>query len=95
MVLGNQTRQYQVGSDLHLQLGDPPLDAIAAQESCRIDASADREWFARHPNAKKRERLASIRELKAQGMPPGSRVVVLRGPHGQQARMFVLPDSGS
>lgn len=87
----NQTRQYELGSDIHLQTGDKPVDDIAARESCQIDAAADREWFARNPNAKKRERLASVRELKANGLPPGSRTVVLRGPYGEQIRLLLPP----
>ena len=91
MTRREQRQKAQAGADLHLQLGHRPVDAIASQESCRIDAAADREWFAKHPTKIRREWPASIRELKAHGMPIGSRTVVLRGPDGAQIRMFEPP----
>ncbi|HEY0982392.1 hypothetical protein [Schlesneria sp.] len=79
--------------DVHLQFGRKPIDAKAAEESCQVDAAADREWFARNPLAIQRERLASSRELKAQGLLPGTLAVIFRGPCGAQIRMFVTPSA--
>jgi len=73
----------------HFHLGPPLADAAAADESCRIDAAQDREWFAQHPDRNERERPATELELRSTGHPPGTRVLVLRGPHGLQMRCFL------
>lgn len=86
-----QRRHFHVGNDLHIQIGDSPADIDAARESCRIDAAADREWFRRHPRETRRERPASVRELRAHSLPIGTVVVVLLGPFGEQLRMFFPP----
>ena len=84
-------RNYRVNNDLHIHLGDPPADVDAARESCRVDAAADREWFRQHPHETRRERPASVRELRAHSLPIGTVVVVLLGPFGEQVRMFFPP----
>lgn len=86
-----QRRNYRVNNDLHIHIGDPPADVAAAFESCRIDAAEDREWFRRHPHETRRERPASVRELRAHSLPIGTVVVVLLGPFGGQVRMFFPP----
>ena len=91
MTRQKQRQKAQTGADVHIQLGCKPLDANASKESCRIDAAADREWFAQNPRAMRRERPASIRELKAHDMPIGTRAVIFRGPRGSQIRMFFPP----
>lgn len=79
--------------DTHYYLGDQPLrDEEAAQQSCAIDAADDKQWFADHPAANRRERLASCREQKANGLMPGALAVIFRGPHGCQIRVFVSSD---
>ena len=87
-----QRRHFHVGNDLHIQMGNPPVDADAARESCLIDAAADREWFRQHPHETRRVRPSSVLELKATGAPIGTVTVVRRGPCGEQARMFIHPD---
>lgn len=87
-----QHRHIHVGNDLHIQMGNPPVDADAARESCLIDAAADREWFRQHPHETRRVRPSSVLELKATGAPIGTVTVVRRGPCGEQARMFFPPD---
>ena len=67
-----QRRHFHVGNDLHIQMGNPPVDVDAARESCRIDAAADREWFRQHPNETRRVRPSSVLELKATGAPIGT-----------------------
>ena len=86
-----QRRHFHVGNDVHIHFGDSPADADAARESCRIDAAEDREWFRRHPRETRRERPASVRELRAHSLPIGTVVVVLLGPFGEQVRMFFPP----
>lgn len=76
-------------ADVHIWVGKNPPDAISSAESCRIDAAADREWFKQNPGATKRERPASIRELKASGLLPGTLAVIFRGPNGTQFRIFI------
>ena len=87
-----QRWHIHVGNDLHIQMGNLPVDADAARESCLIDAAADREWFRQHPHEMRRIRLSSVLELKATGAPIGTVTVVRRGPCGEQARMFIRPD---
>lgn len=87
----HKAQHFRVKDDVHLQIGQQPVDAKAAEESCRIDAADDRVWFAQNPRAMMRERLASSRELKAHGLLPGTLAVIFRGPCGTQIRMFMNP----
>jgi len=73
----------------HLHIGPPLAQKDVAEQSCVIDAAMDREWFARHPDRNERERPATELELRSTGHPPGTRVLVLRGPHGSQMRCFL------
>ncbi len=73
--------------------GSKPVDTKASEESCRIDAAADREWFERNPLAMRRERPASSRERQALGILPGTLAVIFRGPCGAQIRTFVSPSA--
>ena len=79
--------------DLHLHLGPASInDQAASEASCHIDAAADRRWFQQHPELNERERRASSREIAANCCPPGSTVLVIRGPMGSQIRMILDPD---
>ena len=77
--------------DFHLQFGPTPLDANASKQSCAVDAAADRQWFIDNPKATVRERLATIRELNASGLMPGTLAVIFRGPMGSQVRILIDP----
>lgn len=77
--------------DDHLLIGPSPIDLKAADESCAIDAAADRQWFIDNPVAMVRERPATIRELNASGQMPGTLAVICRGPMGSQVRIFIDP----
>ena len=77
--------------DVHLQFGPTQLDANASKESCAIDAAADRQWFIDNPKATVRERPATIRELNASGLMPGTLAVIFRGPLGIHVRILVDP----
>ncbi|MCD0458658.1 hypothetical protein [Roseiconus lacunae] len=81
---------YKSSSDIHIAAGlDSPVDPIAAQQSCEIDAARDREWFRENPGQQERIRKPSIREIMALALPPGTEVKVRRGPHGSQIREFI------
>jgi hypothetical protein len=78
--------------DLFLNLGpDPIADRDAAIAACMIDAVADRQWFRQNPGKKERHRPASSRERKANALPVGSTVVVVRLKNGAQTRLFFGP----
>ena len=77
--------------DDHLLIGPSPIDLTAADESCAIDAAADRQWFIDNPEAMVRERPATIRELNASGLMPGTLAVIFRGPLGRQFRILIDP----
>lgn len=47
-------------------------DAEAAAISNEVDVPADRKWLHENPHATFRERPASIWELRASGLPPGT-----------------------
>ena len=80
--------------DLFLNLSpDPIADRDAAIAACMIDATADREWFRQNPGKKERHRPASSRERKANALPVGSTVVVLRLKNGAQTRVFFGPSN--
>jgi hypothetical protein len=71
--------------------GRPLLHRRAAELAAEIDAAADRDWLAAHPEAKERRRLPSVREVLAWGLPAGTIVIVRRLPEGAQARHFIPP----
>jgi hypothetical protein len=73
--------------DIHLAFGDV-RDHAAMAASIAVDAAADRKWFRAHPKANERQRPISEREVRATGRPPGTIVVVRRGPLGSQIRVF-------
>ncbi len=77
--------------DLHINLGPQAAnpDSPATAAMCAIDAAADRKWLAEHPEADKRVRPSSIREMTALNLPAGSVTVTTRGPHGSQIRAFI------
>jgi hypothetical protein len=91
MPQGPQRRKYQFGADIHYQVGPPPLNVGAAQQSCLIDAADDREWFARHPHATMRERPASEREIQANGLEKGATAAIFRRPTGEHIRLLLNP----
>jgi hypothetical protein len=78
--------------DLHFHFSSAIKDRAASEASCRFDPAADRRWFQQHPDVNERERPCSLREMMATGCPPGSRVLVIRGPEGSQIRMILDPD---
>ena len=69
----------------------PIADYAQAQMSMDVDAAADREWLRAHPNKICRVRPASIREVVAFNLLPGSKTAVVRGPDGSQVRAFMDP----
>ena len=73
----------------HLHLGPPLADVAAGEKSCCIDAENDLAWFEQNPSRTVRERPATASELQSTGYPPGTRVLVVRGPYGTQLRCFL------
>ena len=74
--------------DVHLAIRGIK-DPVALADSIAIDAAADREWFKANPHKVERTRVASPRERLATGSAVGTLVIVRRGPHGSQIRMFL------
>ena len=64
---------------LHLATDDIK-DAAAFSES--VDAANAKRWLLLPPKAESRVRQISPREMKASGCPPGTKVIVVRGPEG-------------
>jgi len=66
-------------------------DPAAARAVREVEVLDDYHWLLEHPEAKERHRPATMRELLAYGLPPGSHVVVVRGPAGTQFHMMCPP----
>ncbi len=66
-------------------------DPAAARAVCDAEVLEDYHWLLDHPEANERRRPASSRELAAYGLPPGSQVIVVRGPAGTQFHMMRPP----
>lgn len=80
-------------TDTHLNIGPAtPIDPVAAQLSCELDAARDRDWFRKHPRRMERTRMPSAYEVAAHNLPPGSKVHVRRGPLGSQIRSILPPN---
>ncbi len=79
--------------DVHVFLGNSVRDQGLAVASCRQDAAADRAWFQAHPTQPLRVRPASVLEMGAFGLPPGSTVEITRTSSGCQIRRFRLPQA--
>ncbi|MEK6239036.1 MAG: hypothetical protein N2C14_30340 [Planctomycetales bacterium] len=93
MAKRKKTRKKPRPNDLSICMGEV-RNADAMRQSCEIDAAADRQWFDDHPREERRIRPPSLRETVASGLPPGTCVLVRRGPCGSQIRMFLDPPKG-
>jgi len=75
----------------HICLGGPVKDREIARLSCQYDAAADRKWFLDHPGESERTRPATLLEIAAFDLDPGTSVVVKRLSDGSQMRTFFFP----
>lgn len=85
----NNQQHHRSARHNHLHVGPPLANVVAAEQTCCVEAAEDRQWFLQNPGRDTRERPATASELEATGHPPGTQVLVLRGPYGTQMRCFL------
>ena len=86
-----QSQTLVADGDLHLGLSAQPFDPEAWRQSISTVALADKRWLQKHPKAEYRVRPIDPIEMRMNGRPPETVVLVARGPHGSQIRCFLLP----
>lgn len=78
-------------SDHDWRQNQPPQQVIAGLPGTEQDVDADARWFLAHPEATRRTRRISTREMLASGHSPDTEVTVIVQPFGFLMRILQEP----